>query len=77
LLSAELLSAIVQASHDEYKVKFALTLNGMERLLGVFNRYRKAKTLETEEEHEAIVNLFDIVSATILVPDNLELFRKL
>lgn len=49
----------------------------MERLLKIFNLYRKARTLKLEEEHEAIVNLFDAVSATLLQAENLKLFMKL
>ena len=77
LQSAELLITIVQNSHEEYKSKFATTLNGMERIFCILNRYRKDKQLETEEEYESVVNLVDIVCALLLVQDNLELFRKL
>jgi hypothetical protein len=53
-------------SHDEFKSKFTLTLRGLERLLGILNKYRKAK-IENEEEHEALVNVCDTISALLLV----------
>lgn len=67
LLTSELLSAIVTNCHDEYKVKFTKTLNAMERLFSVLNKYRKAKKLETEEEYESVANMFDTISATLLI----------
>ena len=37
---AELLSTIVSSCHDDFKSKFTLTLNGMERLLALINASR-------------------------------------
>lgn len=65
LSSSEILSTIVQNSHEEFKVKFAIKLNGIERILGILNSYRK-KTLELEEEHEALVNLNNILCSLML-----------
>ena len=38
----------------------------MERILGILNKYRKDKNITLEEEHEALVNLFDILCALIM-----------
>jgi len=65
LQSAELLFTIVQNAHEEYRVKFAILLNGTERLLEVLNSYRK-KTLELEEEHEALVNIINTLCTLLL-----------
>jgi beta-catenin-like protein 1 len=76
LQSAELLFTIISESYEDYKVKFTKILNGMERILGILNTYRK-KTLELEEEHEALVNLTDAICSLLMVEENLEVFRKL
>ncbi len=60
LQCAEILYTIVQNSHSEYKIKFGIMLNGIEKILGILNSYRK-KTLELEEEHESLVNLINII----------------
>jgi hypothetical protein len=57
-------------------VKFSITLNGMERLLIVLNSYRK-KTLELEEEHEALVNIINILCALLIQQDSSDKFRHL
>jgi hypothetical protein len=82
LLTAELISTIVSYCHDEYKVKFTKVLTGMERLLGILNRYRKSsndkKKIETEEEHEAIVNIIDTLASSMLsLSENISHFRTL
>ena len=46
-------------------MKFAIILNGSERLLGILNFYRK-KTLELEEEHESLVNIMNILCTLML-----------
>ncbi|CDW73679.1 beta-catenin-like protein 1-like [Stylonychia lemnae] len=74
---AELLFSIVSFSHNEYKSKFNITLQGLERLLRVVNRYRKDFKIESEEELEAIANIFDTISALLLVQENLDTFRKI
>lgn len=66
----------MQNCYEEYKVKFAKTLNGMERLLGILNGYRK-KTLEIEEEHEALVNVIDTLCSLLLVQECSDFFRQL
>jgi beta-catenin-like protein 1 len=66
----------VQNSHEDYKVKFCSALNGLERLLGVLNGYRK-KTLELEEEHEALVEVLDAICALLLVTECSDLFKRL
>ena len=76
LQSAELLFTIISESYEDYKVKFTKILNGMERILGILNTYRK-KALELEEEHEALVNLTDALCSLLMVEENLEVFRKL
>lgn len=53
-----------------------MTLKGMERLLGILNSYRK-KTLELEEEHEALVNVIDTLCSIILVQECQDHFRHL
>ncbi len=57
--------SILQNAHSELKLKFAVMLNGAERLLGILNTYRK-KTLDLEEEHEAIVNIINILCDLML-----------
>eukprot|EP00347_Sterkiella_histriomuscorum_P007260 403349645 len=74
---AELLFTIVQNCHEEYKAKFTNTLHGMERLLAIINLYRKKRTLQLEEELEAVANIFDTISALLLTQESLDQFRKL
>ena len=76
LQSAELLFTIISESYEDYKVKFTKIMNGMERILGILNTYRK-KALELEEEHESLVNLTDALCSLLMVEENLEVFRKL
>jgi beta-catenin-like protein 1 len=76
LQAAEVLFTIVQNCHEEYKVKFAKVLNGMERLLNILNSYRK-KTLELEEEHESLVNIIDTICSLLILPECQDLFRHL
>lgn len=52
-------------------------MQGMERLLAIVNRYRREKKLESEEELEAVANIFDTIAALLLVQENLDAFRKL
>lgn len=74
---AETLFTIVQNCHDEYKVKFSLTdMKGLERILGILNTYRKKK-LELEEEHEALVNLIDILCTLLLQQEISDNFRHI
>ena len=51
-------------------------MKGMERLLSIMNGYRKGK-IETEEELEALVNICDSISATLLIDENLNMFRQI
>ena len=74
---AETLSTIIQNCHDEYKVKFSLTsTKGLERILGILNTYRKKK-LELEEEHEALVNLIDIICTLLMQQEITDHFRHI
>ena len=56
---------LIQSCSEDFRIKFAITLKGMERLLGILNGYRKSK-IETEEEHEALVNICDTIAALLL-----------
>ena len=64
---SELLSAILTNCDKDYKLKFTVTLQGMERILGIVNMYRRDKTLESEEELESVANIFDSLAALLLV----------
>lgn len=57
-------------------MKFAIILNGSERLLGILNSYRK-KTLELEEEHESLVNIMNILCTLMLQQETSDHFRHL
>ena len=57
-------------------MKFAIKLNGLEKILGILNSYRK-KTLELEEEHEALVNLNNILCSLMLQQEAADHFRHL
>lgn len=51
-------------------------MKGLERILGILNIYRKKK-LELEEEHEALVNLIDLLCTLLLHQEISDHFRNI
>jgi len=75
LLTSELLSLIILNCSEDYQIKFCVTLNGLETLLQLLNGFRREE-IQTEEQHEALVNVFNVISATMLHQDNVSMFVK-
>jgi hypothetical protein len=48
----------------------------MERLMTIVSKYRKTK-IESEEEHEAIVNIIDTICSTLMTKEIISYFVEL
>ena len=62
LFSCEITASLITQAPQEFQQKFAVTQNGIDSIFQVFYQYLEGKVIESEEELEALTNLFDTLS---------------